>query len=348
MSHKRASRWKLIVTVVTLVALVILVYAIRGQIADVVTNLGRVNTWFLLLMIPLQILNYHSYARMYQNLLGILGRKVPYRSMVKVSLELNFVNNVFPSGGVSGISYFSLRMRNYNVLTTQATLVQFMKFGLVFVSFQILLFFGLIALAVAGKASNLTILVAGSLATLLFVGTFIALYVIGSRARIRNFSIVIATVINRTLSFIRRNNRDTIHIDRAQRAFEDLHDNYVIIRKNWRQMGRPMAYALTANIAEILTIYAVYAAFGEFVNIGAVILAYAVANFAGLVSVLPGGVGIYEALMTAVLATAGVRPSLSIPVTVMYRVLNMLIQLPPGYYFYHRAVGQVGQYKNDG
>jgi uncharacterized protein (TIRG00374 family) len=84
----------------------------------------------------------------------------------------------------------------------------------------------------------------------------------------------------------------------------------------------------------------VFLAFGETVNIGAVILAYGVANFAGLVSVLPGGVGIYEFLMTAVLATAGVPARVSIPVIVMYRVINTLIQLPPGYYLYQRNLSR--------
>jgi uncharacterized protein (TIRG00374 family) len=79
-------------------------------------------------------------------------------------------------------------------------------------------------------------------------------------------------------------------------------------------------------------------AFGEWVNFGAVILAYAVANFAGLVSVLPGGVGIYEGLMTLVLVASGVPSRLSLPVTVMYRVVNTLVQLPPGYYFYHKTL----------
>jgi uncharacterized protein (TIRG00374 family) len=82
----------------------------------------------------------------------------------------------------------------------------------------------------------------------------------------------------------------------------------------------------------------VYIAFGHLVNFGAVILAYAVANFAGLVSILPGGIGIYEGLMTLVLAAAGIPSRLSLPVTVMYRVLNMLVQLPPGYYLYHKAL----------
>ena len=120
--------------------------------------------------------------------------------------------------------------------------------------------------------------------------------------------------------------------------FDDFHHNYKEIKNNYRQLYKPFWYAFLANITEVAAIYVVYIAFSEFVNVGAVIMAYAVANFAGLVSVLPGGVGIYEALMTAVLASAGVPARLSLPVTVMYRVLNTLIQLPPGYYFYHKTL----------
>jgi uncharacterized protein (TIRG00374 family) len=97
-------------------------------------------------------------------------------------------------------------------------------------------------------------------------------------------------------------------------------------------------WALVANITEVLCIYVVYLAFGETVNLGAVILAYAVANFAGMVSVMPGGVGVYEALMTGVLVAAGVPARLSLSVTVMYRVLSTLIQVPPGWILYHAAL----------
>src|SRR3990167_11072226 len=97
-------------------------------------------------------------------------------------------------------------------------------------------------------------------------------------------------------------------------------------------------HTMVANITEIAKLYVVYVAFGEFVNVGAVILAYSVANFAGLISVLPAGIGIYEALMTGVLVATGIPAALSIPVTIMYLVLSMAIQLIPGYYYYHRAI----------
>jgi uncharacterized protein (TIRG00374 family) len=137
---------------------------------------------------------------------------------------------------------------------------------------------------------------------------------------------------------VRPHHPETIGIDRARGVFDDFHNNYKEIQNSYKQLRAPFWYAFLANATEVAAIYVVYLAFDKIVNIGAVILAYAVANFAGLVSVLPGGVGIYEALMTAVLASTGISPAVSLPVTVMYRVINTLIQIPPGYYFYQQAL----------
>jgi hypothetical protein len=103
-------------------------------------------------------------------------------------------------------------------------------------------------------------------------------------------------------------------------------------------LKRPFLAGLAFSIFEVMSIYVVYMAFGEIVNPGAIIIAYAIANFAGVISVLPGGIGIYEALMTAVLVAAGVPASVSLPVTIMYRILNMSIALPQGGYLYYRAL----------
>lgn len=338
MSLSAKRRWRLILTLVTFAALAGLVFVLRRQILDTFRNLDDVNALVLPLMIVWQALNYHSYTRLYQDLFVILGERIRYRSMLRVVSELNFVNSVFPSGGVSGFSYFSVRMKDADVTTGKATLVQLMRFVSIFASFQLLLFAGLFFLAVAGSANDLTILVAASLATLLLVGTMGLAFIIGSKTRINSFFTFITKGLNRFIHLFRPQYPETINIARARPAFNDLHENYIRLKSNPRALVNPLRWALLCNIAELMTIYTVYVAFGEWVNPGAVILAYAVANFAGIISVLPGGIGAYEALMTAVLAAAGVSPALSIPVTVMYRVLNMLLQLPLGYYLYHRRL----------
>ena len=168
--HRRA-RWKLILTIITFVGLAVLIYTIRHEIRAVIKNLGRVNLFALLLILPLEFLNYDAYSRLYKKLFAILGDKVSYKQMFKLTLELNFVNHILPSGGVSGISYFGVRMRALGISGTKATLAQVMKFFLLFVSFQPLLVLGLFFLAARGHVNNFIILIASSIITLLIVGT---------------------------------------------------------------------------------------------------------------------------------------------------------------------------------
>lgn len=329
-------RWKLVLNIVTIVALVFVAYAIRDDLADTIENLKRVSIWWLVLMIPIEMLNYHSQAKMYQGMFSVVGNKLPYIFLLKASVELNFVNHVFPSGGAAGISYFGLRLKNDEITAAKATVIQVMKLALTFLSFEVLLLVGMLCLAAFGRVNNLTIMVGTALSVLLLVGTLVFAYVVESKARINSLFTAVTKLLNRLIQFVRPKHPETINISKARDMFDDFHENYKLLRKSLPQLKRPFWYALLANLTEVLALYVVFLAFGERVNIGAVILAYGVANFAGLVSVLPGGVGIYEFLMTAVLASAGVPASVSLPVVIMYRVLNTLIQLPPGYYLYQK------------
>lgn len=341
--------WKLIITLVTLLALLGLVYAIRDQLVETIANLRHVNLWILLLIIPVEAVNYHAQTRLYQGLFNIVGNKLTYKFLFQASLELNFVNHVFPSGGVSGISYFGLRLKDGQKITaSKATLVQLMKLVLTIVSFEGILFLGLIILASTGRVSNLMIMVAASLMTILIIATLLFIYIIGSKSRINAFFITLTKLINWLLKLVRPGyHPETINVERARVAFDDMHANYQLFWKHRRELRSPMFYAILMNVTELMALYVVYAAFGEYINVGAVILAYGVANFAGLVSVLPGGVGIYEFLMTSVLAAGGVPPRISLPVTVMYRVINTAIQVPPGYYLYHRALHRGAEDKRE-
>lgn len=330
--------WKLLLNIITVVALIGLVIAIRHQLAETITNFEKVNGWLLLLILPIEFLNYHAQAKLYKSLFATVGNVLSYRALLKLSVELNFVNHVFPSGGVTGISYFGYRLRSEGVSVAKSTLVQAMKLILVFLSFEVLLMIGMFILAVNGKASNMTIFIGSSLATFLLFGTGAFMYVVSRKTRIDSFFTSLTTGLNKLIQLVRPKHPETINIAKAKQAFGEFHDSYLTIRSQLPKLKAPFWWAMLANITEIAVVLVVYVAFGEFVNVGAIILAYAIANFAGLVSVLPGGVGIYEALMTAVLATAGIPPRISLPATVMYRVLNTAVQLPPGYYFYHRSL----------
>ena len=336
-----ARNWKVIVNLLTVVALALLVWAIRHDLADTFQNLFRVNAWALLLMIPIQFLNYDAQARIYKDIFKVEGSKIGYWALMRTTLELNFVNHVFPSGGVTGISYFSLRLKKEGVSVAKATAAHMLKLILVFLSFELLIVLALIALAAGGHINNLILLLAGALVTSLVILTAALGFIIGSKQRIAGVFAYITKMINKFIHVFRRKDPETINTGKVRELFEDMHGYYKIFSRDWLQLRRPLFWAFMANFWEVMTIYVVYIAFGEFVNIGAIILAYAVANAAGFVSVLPGGVGVYEALMTVTLGATGVPSELSLPVTIMYRVINTLIQVPFGYFAYHHHVNSL-------
>ena len=217
-------------------ALAILIYGVRKDIGGVIENLGKVNTLALLLMIPIEILNYDAYARLYVSLFKILGEKVSYRDMYKVNLELNFVNHILPSGGVSGIILLhgpdeSLRHQRPqgHALPADETAAAVRQLPAAIDSGRLL--FG-----VRGHVNNLIMVVASSLVTLLVVGTFGFIYMIESRQRIN-------TVFDRrhqgpepTDRTYCRRRPETINVKGAQEAFSELHDNYRLFKENWRQL----------------------------------------------------------------------------------------------------------------
>ena len=288
------SRLKLIVNIVTFVAFAFVIYTSWPQITSGFKQMSGAKASIILLMIPLQLLNFYSVAELYRSYFKQTGETLSRKSMYRVALELNFINQVFPSGGVVGFSYLSLRLKQYGIASSRSTLAQVMRFALTFVSFLIILFIGMFLLSFgSGK---------GHSGVALFVGLSITFLTL--------FGVLVGTF-----------NKD-----------------YSLIAKDWRKLKVPFFWSLIMNVSEVGTVYLAYVALGHPVNPGAVILAYAVASFAGLVSILPGGIGIYEALMTATLTGAGVPKALALSATLIYRILTGVVFLPIGFIYYQIAL----------
>jgi uncharacterized protein (TIRG00374 family) len=149
-------------------------------------------------------------------------------------------------------------------------------------------------------------------------------------------------MLNRVIHVFRRRHPETISLANVKRTFLELHEDYILIRRDWGKMRQAMLWAMLVNLAELLLLYMAFAAHGAYVNPGAVIVAYVVANLAGYLAILPGGLGIYEPLMTAVLISGGVQPTLALSATLVYRVISLLLSLVSGYFLYHKAIHRYG------
>lgn len=330
--------WRAILNTAVVLGLVGLAVAERGQVVDSFSQLANVNVWFLLLLIPLEFLNYDAQARLYRSLYGVVKERLGYWTAFKLALELNFINNVFPSGGISGITYMGARMRGSGRSGSRAVLMQMMKLMMTFLAFELVLALGLLILASVGQVSNIVILIAGALTTATLVGSFGFIFIITSARRVAAFANFSVKALNQLAIWSHINSLKNLKIDGLRVAMDEMHQNYKYLEKNYKQLQPAFWQAFLMSVWEVLAVFVVFAAFGNVVNIGAIILAYAVANLAGVISVLPGGAGVFEILMTGVLIAGGVPAGLALPVVIIYRLVNTAIQLPPGWYLYHRGI----------
>ena len=337
------SKFKIVVNIITLVAFLVLIYLSRNQIQETLTQLPNIAWWFLVLQIPIQLISYMAIAHLYYSYFQSIAKlgQLKLKEMYKISLELHFVNNIFPSGGVSGFSYLSLRLRPLGINFATSTLSQSLRFVLSFVSYLPILGVGLLFLAFGGQADDSMLLLGGSLFSLIVVGTLIFVYLIGSKKRINEFVDWLPKAINKIVQVMHyRSDKEFISLSKVERVLNEIHIGYMRIYKDWPAIKKPFFYALVNNLFQLSTLYLVFLAFGVMVNPGAIILAYAVANFAGLIAITPGGIGVYEFLMTSVLSTSGVDPAIALQATLAYRMSSLLIFVPVGYVLYYHTVNR--------
>ncbi len=329
---------RIIINIVTIVALGILLYFSWPQIKDGLHQIGGAKWSLIALMIPLQIFNFYAVGMIYYDYFAATGQKMDSKfQMFKIALELNFVNNVFPSGGVAGFSYLGIRLKHLGVPVARTTLAQAMRFALTFISFLLLLFVGLFFLSFDNQAGGVTLYISLSIAFMTLFGTVLGIYIVSDENRITSFMGFLPRIANRALHpFTKKEN--SINIVKVEKLFADLHKDYAKVMRHRKRLKRPLVWALLVNISEVMTIYAAYLAIGQTVNPGAVILAYSVASFAGLVSILPGGIGVCEALMTATFASAGVPKAAALSATLIYRIFTMIVFVPVGFILYQKAL----------
>lgn len=330
-------RVRIVINVLTIIALIVLLYFSWDQIQEGLKQIGGAKWSIIFLMIPMQLLNYYAVARLYHDYFKSMGDKVKMSTMFKISLELNFVNHVFPSGGVAGFSYLGLRLRRHGIALSRTTLAQTMRFAATFISFLLVLFVGMFLLSFSNQVGGVTLFIGISITVTTILGTLAGVFIISRESRIKAFTAFLPKLFNKLAKPVTKK-RDFIDTDRIERLFVDLHKDYVIVLKDKSSLKRVLFWALMINVTEISTAYLAYIALGDLVNPGAVILAYAVASFAGLVAILPGGIGVYEALMTAVLTGAGVPKALALSATLVYRIFTIIVFLPIGFILYQIAL----------
>lgn len=334
------------VTVITLVLLALVIWLGWPEIVHAWRLLDQVNVWILLLLIPVQLLSYYAVGRVIFSYLVSKGnlKDVTEWTTTRMALELNFVNHILPSGGAAGFSYMGWLLSKHGVSGGRAAMAQIVRYVIMFVSFIAILCLALVVLTLDNHINRVTLLISGSLAVAAIAFTVFAVYILDSRARLMRFSAWVVKTSNRLVWKITKGKKRVVLRDEpVTQFFEELHSDYLEIRQDVRLLKKPFGWSLLANLADVLLMTVAFLALGVFVNPATLFVAFGISGIVSMLSVTPGGAGVYEAIMIAFLVSSGLSPDVAIAGTILARVALLLGTVVFGYVFYQLTIMKYGK-----
>ncbi len=341
-SKKRLSKKQkyLLLVVGAFVAFMLLLYFQEETLIETWHVLRKVQLKYVLLLPCLQIVNYFFIGNYYRKMFALFGGEISVRRSWGVVAAMNFVNQVLPSGGLSGISYLAFGFRAM-ISTGKATLVQLGRYIYAFWAYTLLLPFAVVLLMSDGRDHNIenaTQSVFGNPAIMTTMLLFLLIMIFtiasfSSRAVSRHTGQFFLSLINWVSRSIFRSKR-VFQLQFIRNANNELHEGITLIKEKGIRAVLPGGFMLISAFFEIAIVYTATLAVGANISIGAVFLAFTAANIVGVVSIIPGDVGVHEATIVLVLAAFGVDEPVALSAILLYRVYNKLVFLPIGFYFY--------------
>lgn len=335
-------------SVITLVLIGVILFFARHELAHAWQLLEKVNIWILLLLIPGQLLVYFASGEMmfsYLRAKKSIEKASPF-ALARMSLEMNFVNHVLPSGGVSGISYMGWRLGHLGVSPGRAIMAQMVRFATGFIAFIALLIVSVLVVTIDGNINRWIILVSSVLAGAMILAIVAGVFLLSSARRVTFFAGWLTRTVNHLVKKVTFGRvKNILKQENVETFFIELERDFDALRKDKRVLVKPLLWGVVYTLADVGLFMITFWALGEPVNPAPILIAYGVATSAAFFVVTPGGAGAYEALMVTFLAIAGIAQGAAIAGIVLTRVFVLLGTIGLGYLFYQHAIIKYGKHK---
>lgn len=348
MAKKKKIPFRTIISVITFVLLVYVVYNVRDEIASTLDYLKDANIWCILLLIPEQLFMYYCAGQMFFSYMRAKRaeqknvKEMSAWTLARISFELNFINHAIPSGGFSGLGYIVWRLGPYGATPGQTSFMYGLRYAITVCAnqFQTILAIAVLALTSgivsgAGWVIWLTLLTSAGIMAVITVIVVIA----SSKKRINWFVDKASKITSKIIKALTR--------DKIEKFFLDLHQDLLTARRNKRYLVKPIIWGIVYSFFEVAVFWVVGISMGHPEILPQIMIGEATASLIGGILPTPGGVGGYEGAMIFIMSTLGVDMGLATAVVITTRILILCGTIASGYGFYQHALATVGKPPKD-
>ncbi len=337
--------FRTILSILTFILLVYVVYTNFGDIKEAISHIGETNILVLLLLIPEQLFMYFCCGQMFFSYMRAKkdAQKISPWTLMRVSLELNFVNHAVPAGGLGGLGYITWRLKPFGATAGQSSFMYVLRYIITICANQLQTIVAIVALLLFGTVPTAGAWVIGFTA-LLSIGIIAVIVIIvaiaSSKKRIDWFAKTGTNLTNwlvAKVTFGRK--KDVLKRETVDKYLGDAHGDLMTARRHKEMLIRPILWGIVYSFLEIATYWIVAASLGHPEILPQIMIGEAIGSVMG--AIVP--YGLYELGMVGIMASLGVDAGLAALVVLMTRVIVLASTIISGYGFYQHSISKIGR-----
>ena len=336
---------RVVLSVLTFILVAFVVWQNWDEVVEAVQHISQTNVFILLLLIPEQLFMYYCCGQIFFSYMSHKKqtKKLTNATMMRVALELNFVNHAVPAGGFGGLGYVTWRLRDFGATPGQASFMYLLRYAITIIANQAQTMLALIVMALTHSIpdSGIWVVWLTVLVCIGIIGAISLVIFIASRIHyIQRFSGIFSRFVNTIVRIFTFGRKTAIlKPDSVVRYLTDIHYDLITVRKNKKTLIRPFLWGIVYSLLEIATYWIVACSLGHPWILPQIMVGEAIGSVLG--AVVP--YGFYELGMAGIMIALGVDPSLAGLVVVMTRVVVLGSTVITGYGFYQYAISKIGK-----
>jgi uncharacterized protein (TIRG00374 family) len=310
-SHKR------LVTVLVLSITILGVMLVVSDWQDMRQVLVEADWRFLPLVLLFTFLSYTFYSYAYAFVSQVLGIQMSKLELAEVCFISTVVNHVLTTGGVVGYSLRYLLMKMYNITLKDVLTSSILHYYLTSLDMLTFLPLSFIYLLL-NSAVPRGVAIALGIMTLLF--GLVLILITGL--------VLFPSRRYPAISLLARLGKRILHRDYLTwltQLDETITRGTEAIRLKPIRLVWIMSLTLLDFASSIIAMGFVFEALGPPVKAGALVSGYVIGIMAGLLSMIPGGLGVQEGSMAGIFALLGVRLEQAVLAAILFRILYYLL-----------------------
>lgn len=301
---------------ISIVILAVMLYFVG--IDQVISALKIAKLEFIGIAIAMQVFTYYLYTARWKVLNDVAGLNASAKHLLPMVLVGLAVNNITPSGRGGGEpvrAYIFAKENNYPMEETFATVVA--DRALDTFPFVVLAVLTIIGMTLTFKF-DLWLLVLMVVAVIVIVIVLILIIYMSINP---NFGKrVDGWIIGLVRRFYKKNS-DELE-EKIHGVINGFQDTMKIVISNKKVLYYALPLSFVIWIFEVVRVYFVFLAFGANVNLIVIGEVFILASLAGMIPLLPGGLGAVDGIMIIFYSAAGITASISAAATVIERLIS--------------------------